>query len=96
MYDVSRETFNIAILLFLKKSKKALTVSLICGNVYIDDNTNHTEGLKMNYYEIEYYDHFGIDGYCKAVTRVNTFEEVLEFYKDLKKRGGKLIIVWAK
>ena len=50
----------------------------------------------MNYYEIEYYDHFGIDGYCKAVTRVDTFEEVLEFYKDLKKRGGELIIVWAK
>lgn len=50
----------------------------------------------MNYYEIEYYDYFGIEGYCKAVTRVNTFEEVLEFYKDLKKRGGKLIIVWAK
>ena len=45
------------------------------------------------FFEIEYYDHFGINGYCLAVTRVNTFDEVILFYKDLKARGGKFVIV---
>lgn len=48
-----------------------------------------------SFFEIEYYDHFGIDGYCLAVTRLDTFNELFAFYDDLKARGGKIISVYC-
>lgn len=47
------------------------------------------------FFEIEYYDYFGIEGYCEAITRIDTLDEVLAFYESLKARGGKIISVCA-
>lgn len=42
----------------------------------------------MNYFEIEYCDFCGADGFCDVVTRVNTFDEVMNLYEEVHKRNG--------